>query len=127
MRHMYFTLPYFRTAMMAFALLVLVASCKDDEDPTTVDCTGLDPTYTADIKAILDASCTASGCHNSTDQANGYDFSNYASAAAASQGGRFLGAINHQGGFNAMPKDAPKLSIANIELLTCWVEDGSPQ
>ena len=108
-------------------MISLVVSCKDDESPDTVDCTGLNPTYNNDIKAILDASCTSSGCHNSTDLANGFDFSSYAPAAAISQGNRFLGAINHQNGFSAMPQNAPKLSTDNIQLLTCWVEDGSPQ
>lgn len=124
---MQLTAPFFKASFTALALMVLVASCKDEDSPDTVDCTGLTPTYTADIKAILDASCAKSGCHNSTDLANNYDFSTYATASAISQGNRFLGAINHKSGFSAMPQDGPKLSNANIELLTCWVENGSPE
>lgn len=127
MRLNYLPVTCVKAVFTAFLMISLMASCKDDDTPDTVDCAGLNPTYTNDIKAILDASCTSSGCHNSTDLANGFDFSNYTSAAAISQGNRFLGAINHQSGFSAMPQNAPKLSTANIELLTCWVEDGSPQ
>lgn len=118
---------FLKSVFTLFILFSLVASCKDDETPDTVDCTGLTPTYNNDIKAILDASCTSSGCHNSVDLANNYDFSTYATASAISQGNRFLGAINHQSGFMPMPQNAPKLSNENIELLTCWVENGSPQ
>jgi hypothetical protein len=111
----------------ALLLMCLVASCKDDDTPDNVDCTGLTPTYTSDIKAILDASCAKSGCHNSADLANNMDLSTYANAMAISQQPRFLGAINHQSGFIAMPQDGPKLSNDKIELLTCWVENGSPE
>ena len=34
---------------------ILLVSCKKEDSPDTVDCTGLTPTYTSDIKAILDA------------------------------------------------------------------------
>jgi len=112
--------------LLACFLIILAVSCKEDT-ADTVDCTGLTPTYTDDIKVILDASCAVSGCHNSSDLANNYDFSTYATASAISQGNRFLGAINHQGGFTAMPQNAPKLSKDKIELLTCWVENGSPE
>lgn len=115
-----------KTGFAVLFLSLLVTSCKEDT-PDTVDCSGLSPTYTSDIKAILDNNCTTSGCHNSSDLANGMDFSNYASASGISQGDRFLGAINHRSGFSAMPQNASKLSDSNIELLTCWVENGSPQ
>ena len=108
-------------------LAILVISCKDDDNPDEVDCTGLTPTYTADIKAILDTSCAKSGCHNSSDLANNIDLSTYATASAISQEARFLGAINHKSGFSPMPQDDDKLPTATIELLTCWVETDSPE
>jgi hypothetical protein len=110
----------------AVLLVSLMVSCKDST-PDTVDCAGLTPTYTSDIKAILDASCAKSGCHNANDLANNYDFSQYATAAPISQGDRFLGAIQHKGGFSAMPQGQAKLSQDKIDLLTCWVQNGSPE
>lgn len=111
----------------AFLALTMLISCDKDESPDTVDCTGLTPTYTADIKQILDASCAKSGCHDAITIANGFNLSTYATARPVSQGDRFLGAIQHKSGFMAMPQGSPKLSDNNIELLTCWVQNGSPE
>ena len=116
-----------KSIFVALLMIGLAVSCKDDDTPDGVDCAGLTPTYNNDIKSILDTSCAKSGCHNSADLANNMDLSTYASAMPISQQPRFLGAINHQSGFIAMPQDAPKLSNDKIELLTCWVENGSPE
>jgi hypothetical protein len=113
--------------LLAGFCLILLVSCKKEDSPDTVDCTGLTPTYNSDIKAILDASCAKSGCHDAATMANNYDLSTYASASTVSQNDRFLGAVQHKSGFSAMPQDGPKLSQDKIDLLTCWVQNGSPE
>jgi len=112
--------------MAGFCLFLLV-SCNKEDTPDTVDCTGLTPTYTSDIKTILDASCAKSGCHDATSMANNINLSTYTSARNVSQGNRFLGAVQHKSGFMPMPQDGPKLSQDKIDLLTCWVQNGSPE
>lgn len=102
------------------------SSCGKDT-VTMFDCTGLTPTYTVDIKPILKASCALSGCHDAFSPQAGYDFSSYNSSSSGSQSGRFLGAIQQIRGFLAMPNGLPKLSDDKIKLLTCWVENGSPE
>jgi hypothetical protein len=118
-------LPNKTLLLLVFGLVFFFACSKDPD--TNIDCTGLTPTYTADIKPILDASCAISGCHDAITQQNGYDFSSYESAKSASQGSRFLGAIQHKSGFVAMPYNLPKLSDDKVQQLTCWVETGSPE
>lgn len=92
-----------------------------------VDCTGLSPTYTTDIKAILDSSCAKSGCHDAASKQNGINLSAYGPASSESHNDRFLGSIQHKKGYKAMPESAGKLSKDNIDLLTCWVQNGSPE
>lgn len=91
------------------------------------DCTGLIPTYTADIKPILDASCAKSGCHDAATAQEGVNLSTFASASAVSQEARFLGVIQHKNGYPKMPDDGQQLPASQVELLTCWVQAGSPQ
>lgn len=91
-----------------------------------VECNGITPTYTSDIKAILDESCAKSGCHDAITQTDGKNFSTYAGASAVSLTNAFLGAIQHKQGFTPMPFDGPQLSEDKIQLLTCWVQNGSP-
>ena len=117
---------YLKYLVTALCGVILLISCEKDEDPS-VDCTGLTPTYTSEIKAILDTSCALSGCHNAGTQQEGIDLSNYADAKIVSSEDRFLGAINHQNGYTPMPQNSAKLSTDKINLLTCWVQNGSPE
>ena len=109
-----------------FALVLTLIQCtKDSLD--TVTCTGTTPTYAADIKAIMDASCALSGCHNATTKQSGYDLSSYAGTISAAGKTAFLGSIQHKSGYDAMPKGASKLSDANLTKIACWVQNSTPQ
>ena len=112
--------------LFLFSLVLLLPGCKKEE-ASPIDCTGLTPTYTSDIRTILDSHCAISGCHNTFSHQEGIDLSNYQDASAASHNANFLGAIQHKKGYQPMPKDAPKLSDSNIQLMTCWVQNGSPE
>jgi hypothetical protein len=116
--------------LLAIAALVSIfaaAACSKDDDPDPAECDGVTPTYTADVKAILDTNCAVSGCHNAVTQADGKNLSTYAGAKVVSQLDEFLGAINHEAGYVPMPNGGAKLSDATIKTLTCWVENGSPE
>lgn len=106
--------------------LAFVVSCQK-EDIQTFDCTGVTPTYTADIKSIIDANCATSGCHNAASHQEGIDLSTYAKVKSESEKDRFLGAIQHKSGYQPMPDDAPKLSDALIQKISCWVQNGQPE
>ena len=115
---------------MVSASLVLIvfyaASCKKKKI-TTYDCTGVTPTYTADVKTILDAHCASSGCHSASSHAKGIDLSSYTAAKNESGNDNFMGSIQHASGYNAMPQGASQLDDATIKTLSCWVQNGSPQ
>ena len=64
------TLPIF-----AIVLLALTSSCKH---VVKYDCTGVTPTYTQNIKPILDATCARSHCHSGGGE--GFDLSTYSGA-----------------------------------------------
>lgn len=107
----------------------LFSACGGDDKKDTVDCTGSTPTYDNNVKAILDANCAVSGCHDNGTKADGYDYSSYATAraVAVSKKTELLGSINHTSGFEKMPQGFAKLSAAEIKTITCWVENGAPQ
>ncbi len=110
----------------AFALALTLIQCTKDTVDTAA-CTGTTPTYTADIKAIMDASCATSGCHNATTKESGYDLSSYAGTKAGAAKTAFLGSIQHKSGYNAMPRGASKLSDAALTKIACWVQNSMPQ
>ncbi len=105
---------------------LIFTSCQKEE-VDIFDCSGLNPTYTVDIKPILDASCAKSGCHNAATAKRGVNLSTFESASSESQKDQFLGVIQHKKGYPKMPDDGPQLPASQVELLTCWVQNGSPE
>ncbi len=90
-----------------------------------MDCTGVAPTYTTDIKAIVNTSCAISNCHTTLSAAGGYDLTNYANCKNAKD--RIVGCVQHTSGFQSMPQNSAKLSDANIQKIVCWAQNGCMQ
>ncbi len=111
-------------AIFVLGLFSLIACTQK---ATTFECASVSSTYTNNVKPILDASCATSGCHNATSKADGYDFSTYTNAKTHASHGHFLGSIQHLKGYEAMPKNSAKLSDADIKLISCWVQNGTPE
>lgn len=111
---------------VACLALTIIASCKKDTI-TTYDCTGVAPTYTVDIKPILDANCATSSFHSASAKKDGYDLSSYSGSKSASGKSAFLGSIQHKSGFKAMPDGRAALDEADVKLISCWVQNGAPQ
>lgn len=115
------------SSVFLLAIIVAVSSCKKEETPVEYDCTGLTPTYTADIKPILDASCASAGCHSSVNPSEDIDLSTYASTKEHGNEDHFLGSIQHLSGYEPMPNGQPKLSDEIIKKISCWVQNGMPE
>ncbi len=109
-----------------FGICLVMAACKKDEI-LTYDCTGLTPTYTDDVKQIIDTKCATSGCHNATTKADGYDFSSYAATIAHAGKDVFMGSMQHLGQYVAMPENGAKLSDTQLQTISCWIENGTPE
>jgi hypothetical protein len=113
--------------LSVFISIVCLIACTKKSDVQTFDCTGITPTYTANIKSIIDANCATSGCHNASSQADGIDLSTFALVKSHTGHNAFLGSIQHVSGYEAMPKGGSKLSDADVKLISCWVQSGAPQ
>lgn len=113
------------TYLSIFAFLFFFACTKTST--INYDCSAITPTYTNDIKAIMDANCATSGCHNATSKAKGIDLSTYALVKSESANAKFLGSIEHKSGYNAMPQGAAKLADAHIQKIACWIEQGAAE
>ncbi len=105
-------------------LLAMICSCKHT---VQYDCSGYTPTYTQNVKPILDVTCARSGCHGAGEAEAGIDLSTYSGSAAASKNKNFMGAIQHKPFYKKMPQDADMLTDTQIHLLFCWIENGSPE
>ena len=111
--------------LLAVATFTLTMCQK--ESTATYDCTNVTPTYNNDIKAIMNASCAISGCHDASSREAGINLSTYATVKAESANDRFLGSIEHRSGYKSMPDGASKLPDASIQKIYCWIQNGQPQ
>jgi len=113
----------FRSLVVISVVASVLLSC--DKYQKGYDCTGQTPTYNNDIKAIYDANCATSGCHNSQYHASGIDLSTYSGATAANNDA-ILGSVEHSSGYSAMPKNAGKLTDTQIKKIYCWMQNNKP-
>jgi hypothetical protein len=109
--------------IILFALIVLTSGCKH---VVQYDCT-FTPTYTENIKPILDVTCAREGCHSAGHGAGDINLSDYAGASDASKNKNFMGAIQHKPFYQQMPKGGDILPDTQIHLIYCWVQNGSPE
>lgn len=107
--------------------IILATSCEKEETPITYDCTGLTPTYTANVKPIMDTYCAVSGCHDAASQEGGHNFSTYAILIDHATENEFMGSMQHLNGYDAMPKDGAKLSDSQLQTISCWIANGMPE
>lgn len=113
--------------VLGLCLAVLFVTSCDPEEPMVDLCDDQGMTYTDDIKEIFDMTCATSGCHDSNATMTIGSLSNYDNAVAFVAFGRILGSINQEDGFSAMPKVGSKLSDCNIDKITNWVNNGTPE
>jgi hypothetical protein len=120
------TVKILKTASVLMIVLATISSCKK-ETPTTYDCSGVMPTYTVDIKPIMDNNCALSGCHNASSKADGKDYSTYEAVRSGSSSDSFMGSMQHLNGYDAMPRGRSQLSDSQLKTISCWIQNGKPQ
>lgn len=108
------------------AAIALIQGCYYDNEeylyPVTASCDTTGVTYNGTVAPIMAANCN--GCHGSTAPSAGIVTDNLASVKANMA--RIWGSVNHQGGYQAMPKNMAKLSDCNLAKIGAWKNAGMP-
>jgi hypothetical protein len=81
-------------------------------------------TFSGAIKPLIEMKCQ--GCHSSSAAQGGINLSTYNGIKITVDNGRLWGAVNHQIGFSAMPKNGAKLSDCELTQIRKWIEAGAP-
>lgn len=117
--------------MRKFLLFLIVASCLftkctyDNEEDIYV-CDTLDVQYASVVQPILDDNGCLD-CHNSNFLSEGdIVLDSYESLVEVVESGAFLGAVEHQPGYEPMPYNEPKMDECTINKLKAWINDGMP-
>src|SRR4030095_6419595 len=77
------------------------------------------PTYDANVKAIMEANCTTTGCHNQGETFP--PLTNYTEVKEAAQNGALLCKINDQCG--VMPETG-KMPQTTVDVINLWEQQG---
>lgn len=117
--------------LVVSAAFLLMYSCDNEKPKPSSNnqsqelCDSIAITYDGHIKAIVDASCNTSTCHALS--AGGFKLGTFAEVKTAAEKANFLGAIKHENGFEAMPRNQPKLGDDIIQQFECWEKTNFPQ
>jgi len=118
----------FIMGLLGVFAIIAISSCDDEPDPVDM-CDTTNMTYNSDIKEIFDSTCTFSGCHDMDAALTIGSLTSYDNAVAFVEFGRILGAINHEATFKPMPYPVgtTKMPQCNIDKITAWINDGTPE
>jgi cytochrome c5 len=73
----------------------------------------------------MDQNCNV--CHATGSTAGGgIVLDTHAGTSSVAQSGRLIGAVRHESGYSAMPKNGNQLDDCSILKLEIWVSEGSP-
>lgn len=115
--------PVLLSLFCSVVLLSLTESCVYHELPETV-CVSNSLTYTTDVLPIIQAKCAIPGCHNGGPPlGTDYNWTVYANFKIRADNGEVRRRINDR---IMPPSDSPNgpLDQAQIDLITCWVDQG---
>ena len=97
-----------------------------DDLITPCDTSGV-VSYSADIQPIMVNSCGSNNaCHQSGTSDSDLPLDNILNIRDYVSDGTLMGAILHQSGYKAMPKDGGSLSACSIQKIQAWINRGTP-
>ncbi len=115
------------TLLGVFLLLGFLQSCYYDVEEELYPSTGCQTegiTFSTEILKILQNQCFS--CHDAANNFGGVTLENYESLKVYIDNGSLLGAIKHEDGFSAMPKNQAPLVECDIEKMEAWINAGAP-
>ena len=123
--------------VIAGAFSLVAVCCTSDELPPAEACDTVMPTYDTTVKEIIDQTCSYSGCHDGSGGIGPGDYSTYNGIVGTLQNGSFADRVitSIDNPSRGMPPDASvypesqqdDLSEIQLEILTCWIQNGFPE
>ncbi|HEX8329312.1 MAG TPA: hypothetical protein VF629_17385 [Hymenobacter sp.] len=127
MRRLLPLFPFHAWAGALSLLCTLAAGCTYSHGSEPGPCNDTEPvTYSKVVAPILATHCYE--CHGPTVYTTlGYNTNLSTYQSVRGQSAEYiLGAVRHEVGFAAMPKNRPKMSDCDIARLQAWVDAGRP-
>ena len=120
-------MKYSLLKILYITLGIMVTSCAYNDEETLYPpevCDTSQVTYTLVVAPIIQNRCF--DCHDQEAAVSGIPLEGYDNLKSMVDANRLIGALRHQTGFSAMPKDRPSLPECEILKIEKWVDDGAP-
>ncbi len=112
--------------LFAIAIVISISGCYNDNEedlyPGSGGCDTSNVTYSNSVAPVFAGYCNS--CHNANNASGSILTDSY--TEVKNNMSRIYGAIYHQSGFSAMPKDAGQLSPCDLAKVDIWVRQGMP-
>ncbi|HNU47314.1 MAG TPA: hypothetical protein PKM40_00690 [Bacteroidia bacterium] len=109
-------------------IALCISSCyydvEDELYPNTGNCDTLNITYSQTVAPIISSNCKV--CHSASMAQGNVVIDTYAAIKTYADNGKLLGSLNHDSGYEPMPKNQNKLSDCNIKKISIWINQGTP-
>lgn len=126
------------TCLIAFfGFFIIVMSCDGDVIEPASGCDILETSYDANIKDIIDQTCSYSGCHDGSGGIGPGNYNSYEGLLRDLESGSFTARVITQRDNPSlgMPPDKAvypqsqqdSLSAIQLEIITCWLQSGFPE
>lgn len=123
-----------------FVITLVALACTNDVLPppqSPAFCDDIAPTYNADVKPIMEESCTYAGCHNGAGGVTSTNYTSYNLLLPILNNGDFRSRVLGQkkDPVFGMPPDRSvyseslkdDLTEEELQIIECWLNDGFPQ
>lgn len=120
-----------------FICIISVFACDSAVLEPAEGCENMKPTYSTNVKSIIDQSCAYSGCHDGSGGLGPGDYRTFNGLSTSIQNGNFTDRVinDRANPSRGMPPDKSvypqslqdDLSEIQFEIIKCWIENGFPK
>ena len=109
------------------ALIIWFISCENqnlEELFGKSDCDTTNVSYSEYVGPLIENHCFT--CHSDANLIAPFSLEGYDNVNIRVNTGQLFGALNHQQGYQNMPRGRPKLPACDLSKINSWIRDGAP-
>lgn len=126
-----------RRIILTLYIISAAVACDSVVLPPPEGCDTMQPSYSTNVKTIIDQTCAYSGCHDGSGGIGPGDYRSYNGMLPNIQNGGFTDRVLNlrNNPSKGMPPDKSvypeslqdSLSEVQLEIISCWIENGFPK
>lgn len=107
-------------------LIIWFISCENQNEEDLFgksDCDTTNVSYSGYVEPLIENHCYT--CHSNTNLIAPFSLEGYDNVKIRVTNGQLYGALNHQQGYQSMPRGRPKLPECDLSKINNWIREGA--